>query len=229
MAVAPLIGMRTPVVCLEGQPEVWELACLALDGQDGYVLLSSPAVFDQLVSLSERIGPAILLTSLKQLTPREIRRLCIFSTLRVMVVASSNVDNLKADDYIRNGLSGILSLTDGPEVWRKAVRSVAAGELWVPRQIAARVLRALLQLEQPNESRKLTAREAQILELIASGCNNRDIAKQLFITKETVRWHLRSLYAKIGARDRASAIKLWHWPESSSIPRLAKESSRSLK
>jgi DNA-binding CsgD family transcriptional regulator len=51
----------------------------------------------------------------------------------------------------------------------------------------------------------LTPREGQILDLISRGRSNRDIAEELFISRETVRWHIRTLYAKIGVRDRTEA------------------------
>ena len=47
----------------------------------------------------------------------------------------------------------------------------------------------------------------EVLELIANGLSNREIADKLFICRETVRWHIRSLYSKIGAKDRASAVR----------------------
>jgi DNA-binding NarL/FixJ family response regulator len=225
VAVAPRIDMPIPVICLEKQPDVWTLARLALEGEGAYVLVNCPAALDQIVSLSSRIGPAILLTNpafIESLESHEIRKLCLFSTLYVLVVTSLNADDPAIEGYLREGCSGILNLYDGPDIWRKAMQSVAAGELWVSRQIATRVFRALLLLEEPNKSRQLTPREAEILELIGSGYSNRDIARQLFITKETVRWHLRTLYSKVGAPDRASAIKfatkLGHSPESDSFP-----------
>jgi DNA-binding CsgD family transcriptional regulator len=56
-----------------------------------------------------------------------------------------------------------------------------------------------------GQSLGLTAREIQVLRLVARGCRNQEIAEQLFISVETVRWHLRSLYGKLGVHDRLSA------------------------
>jgi len=52
----------------------------------------------------------------------------------------------------------------------------------------------------------LTAREGEVLRLIAAGFNNREIAERLFISETTVKTHVNHLFAKIDARDRAAAI-----------------------
>ncbi|MBI3668804.1 MAG: helix-turn-helix transcriptional regulator [Acidobacteria bacterium] len=53
---------------------------------------------------------------------------------------------------------------------------------------------------------ELTSRERDILQLIARGLTNRAIADRLCVTHETVRWHIRGLYSKLGVQDRFSAI-----------------------
>ena len=58
-----------------------------------------------------------------------------------------------------------------------------------------------------NNPRRLTARENEILNLLGLRYTNQEIADHLFLSRETIRWHLRSLYSKIGASDRAAAIQ----------------------
>ena len=96
-------------------------------------------------------------------------------------------------------------VVERPELFAAgALRAVADGELWAPRKVISGLVR-----EWVNESspRQLTGRESEILALIAGGYTNRQIAESLFITRETVRWHVRSIYAKLGASDRESAIR----------------------
>ena len=52
----------------------------------------------------------------------------------------------------------------------------------------------------------MTPRENEILALIAKGCTNREIADRLLVTRETVRWHERRLYSKLGIRDREALL-----------------------
>ncbi len=212
MAGSPQTGISIPVICLENQPDVWASARASLEERGAFVLVKSPASVTEVVSLSNRIGPAILLTGadfFERLTRSETQSLLTLGTLCVLIVNSVAPDEQAAEVYIRKGCCGTIHLDDGPDTWRKAVRSVAAGELWLSRRGTARILRELLGSEQAGHSRKLTTRETEVLALIASGYTNKDIASHLFITKETVRWHLRSLYSKLGVNDRGGAIQRW--------------------
>jgi DNA-binding NarL/FixJ family response regulator len=81
----------------------------------------------------------------------------------------------------------------------RALRAVIAGELWFPRATLSRVLKGFLIAQDPD---RLTSREIEILGLVGSDMNNQQIADKLFISRETVRWHVKSLHAKLGARTR---------------------------
>lgn len=56
----------------------------------------------------------------------------------------------------------------------------------------------------------LSAREAEVMSLIAAGHSNRLIAEQLFVTEKTVKNHVNKIYAKLGAGSRPEAITMWH-------------------
>jgi DNA-binding NarL/FixJ family response regulator len=90
-----------------------------------------------------------------------------------------------------------------PRELRRAVEAVASGEFWAPRKLIARVFQDVLSANNP---RKLTSRETEILTLVAQGNTNQQIAHTLCISRETVRWHMRMLYGKLGVHDRQSAI-----------------------
>ena len=106
------------------------------------------------------------------------------------------------EDLMEMGFMGFLSESARPATIRKAVRALAGGEHWAPRGAVSLLLQRLL-LE--SSSVKLTPRESEILDLISEGYKNKDIGERLCISRETVRWHIRSLYSKIGAKDRLSA------------------------
>jgi DNA-binding NarL/FixJ family response regulator len=107
----------------------------------------------------------------------------------------------RAERLLRLGCAGMINRTASAAQARWALNAVQEGEFWICRKTIASVLRSLL-----REYRlRLTAREAEILALVAEGLKNGEIADQLCISPLTVRWHLRSIYGKLGTHDRASA------------------------
>jgi DNA-binding NarL/FixJ family response regulator len=119
------------------------------------------------------------------------------------------------DDYVyaalRAGASGFL-LKDAPaDELVRAVRVVAAGDaLLAPsitrRMIADLVSRHAAPRRSADELARLTPRETEVLELLARGMSNAEIAAVLFVSEETVKTHVGKVFAKLGLRDRAQAV-----------------------
>ena len=203
------LGVR--IICLETQGYIFEHSRDYLGHWDGANLVQSPATLVGVTKLARRSGPTILFTNtefLNELPRGSVLNLCVSGTLQLMLVLKSKSEEDLAVPYIRQGCSGILYFDDPPTLWQKAVSTIAAGELWIPRSVMSRLLREMIQIN-TDPACTITRREAEILELIGLGHDNRSIANELFISKETVRWHLRSLYSKIGASDREGAIRYW--------------------
>ncbi|MFB8241426.1 response regulator [Kitasatospora purpeofusca] len=124
------------------------------------------------------------------------------------------VTTFEIDDYVyqalRAGADGFLLKRTRPSEIAQAVRLVAAGEsLLFPAQIRR------LAAAQGNTAARgtmaraaLTEREAEVLRLVARGLTNGEIAEQLFLGVQTVKTHVSSLLAKLGARDRTQAVIL---------------------
>jgi DNA-binding NarL/FixJ family response regulator len=127
-----------------------------------------------------------------------IRRLAPAQRILVLTTFDADSDVLPA---IEAGATGYL-LKDAPrsELYR-AVRAAARGEAVLSPPVATRVLRAA-RSDEPS----LSAREIEILELVARGTTNREAAERLFISEATVKTHLIHIYAKLGVPDRASAV-----------------------
>ena len=86
----------------------------------------------------------------------------------------------------------------------RVLRGVNAGDIMAPRRLLSRAYQRLLA---GRLAPKLSRREQDVLALLGQGLSNRSIAERLFISPETLRWHLRNLYAKTELRSRGDLIE----------------------
>jgi DNA-binding NarL/FixJ family response regulator len=122
------------------------------------------------------------------------------------------VTTFENDDYVyealRAGAAGFLLKRARAEEMVQAVRLAAHGEsLLFPdavRNLAIRQLRR--RVADPSPLARLTEREGQVLRLMAAGLSNSEIAERLVLSPETVKTHVGSVLAKLGARDRTQAV-----------------------
>jgi DNA-binding NarL/FixJ family response regulator len=133
-----------------------------------------------------------------------------FPEVRVVIVTT-----FEQDDYIfgalRAGASGFLLKRTRPEELVAAVHTVAAGDSLLSPSVTSRVIERMAQ--QPasdvaSDARldELTPREREVLELVARGLSNGEIAAALVVEESTVKTHVRRMLAKLGARDRVQAV-----------------------
>ncbi|GAA2367424.1 response regulator transcription factor [Nonomuraea africana] len=109
---------------------------------------------------------------------------------------------------IRAGARGYLLKEAGVEEISRAVQAVAAGEAIYGPGIARRVLGFFAGMAEPARTAfpELTEREREVLELIAQGRNNNEIASILFLSSKTIRNHVSNIFMKLHVADRAQAI-----------------------
>ena len=119
------------------------------------------------------------------------------------------------DDYIfgalRAGASGFLLKRTRPEELIAAVRTVAGGDSLLSPSVTRRVIDRMAQQPTPDLSNQakldeLTPREREVLELVAGGLSNRELAAELVIEEATVRSHIRRILMKLGLRDRVQVV-----------------------
>jgi DNA-binding NarL/FixJ family response regulator len=112
-------------------------------------------------------------------------------------------------ETINAGAAGYLLKTASKEELLHAIRAVAGGGGYLHASVTMPVLKRVAHDARSLGSRReLTPRERQILEALAEGRSNKLIAQQLSLSEETVKSHLRSLYEKLGAEDRAHAVSI---------------------
>lgn len=125
----------------------------------------------------------------------------------VMLTVSDTDENLF--ESIKAGAIGFLTKDITPDDVTTALRTTMAGESSISPQIATRVMK-YIQRGGPEQERKapanLTDREDEILNLIAQGARDREIANKLFISESTVKKHVQNMLRKLHARNRVEAV-----------------------
>ena len=135
----------------------------------------------------------------------------VLSALREMphrpavVVLTSATDDEHLVRAIDAGATSYLLKTAGADHVIAGVRSAATGTATLSPDLLARLTRALRRPPPPDPLQRLSPRERQVLQLIACGCSNRQIARHLAIGEQTVKTHVSSILTKLGLQDRVQA------------------------
>jgi DNA-binding NarL/FixJ family response regulator len=126
----------------------------------------------------------------------------------VLALTTFNDDELLSG-ALRAGAAGFVLKDSSAEELIRAVRAVARGDSYLDPAVTARVLTTYRQATEPPRKTAvtdLTARELDVLTLIAKGCSNAEIADALSISGVTVKSHIGHIFVKLDLRDRAAAI-----------------------
>jgi len=130
---------------------------------------------------------------------------------RVLVVTTFDVDHY-VFDALRAGASGFLLKNAPPEDLVDAVRIVAAGDSLLAPQVTRRLIEAFCRQpaipRPPPQLEELTAREREVLRLVARGLSNAEIAERLVVSHGTVKTHVARILMKLDLRDRVQGVVL---------------------
>lgn len=120
----------------------------------------------------------------------------------VFLTMSEEDENLL--EAIRSGAKGYLLKNMQPQKLVVALRSVQKGESALSRSMTMRLMEEFSRTKKPEmpQSSTLTHREMDVLRAVAAGLSNQEIAKQLFISENTVKYHVHSILGKLGLTDR---------------------------
>ena len=131
---------------------------------------------------------------------------------RVLILTTFDRDDY-VHDALRAGASGFLLKSAPPRELAGAVRTVAAGDALLAPEITRRLIEDYLARRPVTAGRpaaldRLTAREAEVMALLARGRSNAEIAGELYLSGPTVKTHVTRILAKLGVRDRVQAVVL---------------------
>jgi DNA-binding NarL/FixJ family response regulator len=164
-------------------------------------------------TLAESVAPDVVLLDVRMPRRSGIEAcLAIKQSVPSAKIIMLTVSDEEADLYeaVKSGASGYLLKDSSIEEVAQAVRVVADGQSLISPSMAIKLLDEFKQMSRTDRSHvptpRLTERELEVLRLVAQGLNNREIAKQLFISENTVKNHVRNILEKLQLHSRMEAV-----------------------
>lgn len=199
--------MSTSVLLVDDHPVVRSglRAVLVADGD--IEVVGEAGTGEEAVLLARHLQPDVVVCDLRLgtgmdgiRTTAELRALAPAPSVLILTTFDRDAEVLGA---IEAGASGYLLKDADPEVISDGIKRAAAGDVVLAPDLATRVLRGM---RDPRP--RLTAREVEVLRLLATGASNKEIAHALFFTEATVKSHIAHIFTKLGVDSRSRAIRV---------------------
>ena len=191
------------------------IASLLADAQ-GIEVVGEAGDGKQAIEVAREVAPDVVCLDVRMPVMDGVAAAGPLSEKAKVLMLSYSEDEQLVTGAIRNGAAGYL--VHGrfePEELEERIKAIARGEMVLSPAITPAVFEALRRAPGTENQGdqlglgSLTSREREVLNLLARGLSNRDIAEELVITSKTVKNHLSRIYEKIGAHSRAEAIAMW--------------------
>jgi DNA-binding NarL/FixJ family response regulator len=189
---------------LEAEPD-FEVVGEAADGQEA--LTRARSLSPDVVLMDVRMPELDGIEATRQLLGDE------GATAKVVMLTTFDMDEY-VYEALRAGASGFLLKDVPPEQLVAGIRAVASGDALLAPSVTRRVIEEVVRRPpdsvrtSPEQLAELTARELEVLKLIARGLSNAEIAKELFVSETTVKTHVAHVLMKLQLRDRVQAVVL---------------------
>jgi DNA-binding NarL/FixJ family response regulator len=175
-----------------------------INGQPDMVMVAQASTGREAIQLFREHRPDITLMDLRMPDISGIDAmmgiLAEFPNARILMLTTFEGD-VEIQRSLTAGARGYLLKNMPPKELVEAIRQVYAGRKRIPREVAA-------QLAEHIADERLTDREIDVLQHVAGGNRNRDIAERLSISEETVKVHVKHILEKLGASDRTAAVAI---------------------
>ncbi|HLH25416.1 MAG TPA: response regulator transcription factor [Chloroflexota bacterium] len=195
------------VLVVDDHPVVREGLIAVLEDEADFQVVGAAATADDAVALAARERPDVVLLDLELDGQDGVQALPRLTATpgepRVLVFTAYDADE-RVFGALQAGAAGYLLKGAPTAEIARAIRAVAAGGSYLAPRVAAKVV---AQVGRPRvPAGRLSAREREVLRLVAAGQSNKQIARTLRIAERTVKFHVTSLFQKLGADNRAQAV-----------------------
>jgi DNA-binding NarL/FixJ family response regulator len=210
----------TRVLVVDDQRVVREGLALLLRLLPGVEVVGAASDGEEALELAGRLAPDVVLMDLRM--PRcdgveATRRLRGAHPEMRVVVLTTYADDRSVVEALRAGARGFLTKDAGADELRRAIDAVMQGRAAIDPAVQHHLVDAVsgagvepapadAAAAAPSLPDGLTAREAEVLSLVAAGLSNAEIAARLVVSEATVKTHINHLFMKAGVRDRAQAV-----------------------
>jgi DNA-binding NarL/FixJ family response regulator len=195
---------KIKVLSVDDHPLLREGLAALVNSQDDLEMVAQAASGREAIQLFRQHRPDVTLMDLRMPDGSGIDVVSAivaeFPDARIVMLTTFEGD-VEIQRSLAAGARGYLLKTTPPVELVEVIRQVHAGKKRIPQEVAA-------QLAEHITDEPLTSREIDVLQHVAGGNRNRDIAEQLFISEETVKVHVKHIMEKLGARDRTSAVAI---------------------
>ena len=210
--VAPEATCEIRVVIADGQALVRAGFRVLLEGDARITVVGEAATGEEAVALARRLRPDVVLIDamLPGVDCIEATRLLAAESAHVMLLTASEGDE-RIFAALRAGASGVLLKDTEPAELARAVDALAHGEALLSPSLARTAdrrarLAATARVPEPELLDELTAREREVVALVALGLSNDGIAERLVVSRATAKTHVSRAMVKLDARDRAKLV-----------------------
>jgi DNA-binding NarL/FixJ family response regulator len=190
------------VLCVDDHPLLREAIATLINSQPGMLLIGAAPNGQEAIQQFRKHLPDITLMDLRLPDMSGTDALVAirgeFPEARIVMLTTFEGD-AEIHRALKAGARGYLLKTMPPGELVEVIRQVYAGKKPIPPQVAAR-------LAEHFSDDALSGREVEVLQQVAGGNRNREIAERLFIAEETVKVHIKHIMDKLGAKDRTEAV-----------------------
>ena len=215
-----MTGAALRVLVVDDQALMRSGFTMILDAEDDIDVVGDAADGAQAVATARELRPDVVVMDVQMPVMDGIEatgRIVAESLAKVLILTTFDRDDYLFD-ALRAGAGGFLLKNSDPDTLVEAVRAIAGGHALLSPEVTMRVITRLgardaepaVPSARAGELELLTARETEVLGLVARGMSNAEIAAELFVGEATVKTHVSAVLAKLHLRDRVQAVVFAH-------------------